>query len=459
MRNTMRQFQLKLLQFIIATLVCTQCILSQTGSTLKELLEQAEKSYPSIAAKKAQTKAAEKEIQIQKNTIVPSLDAAYQADYATYNNITGMAYPQYLIPISGPPVTDNKYNGVFGSAASLLLNWQPLTFGLRNAQVNIAQQNYKLSIADESNTIFQLKLNVIAVYLNITMADELLKVYDENIARIQTQLKQISSLVVSGIKPGTDTSLFQAELSKATIDLYNIQRYHEQQQNELATLTGNTQLIIQTDSFFVQHVPSLQLQDTIVIHPLIQYNEQLIQLQQANKTAIKKSILPKLNIWSTTYARGSGISYDGTVKSIDGLGFSRYNYGAGVQLSVPILKYTDVKLQTQKQDALIKSYQSQLQQTQLQLSRDSLNAEQAINSSIKVVKETPVQLSAANAAYRSMLSRYNAGLASFADLIQAQYALIKAETDVKQSYLNVWKALLQKTAAKGDVNIFLSELP
>ena len=61
MGNTMRQFQLKLLQFIIATFVCTQCILSQTGSTLKQLLEQAEKNYPSIAAKKAQTKAAEKE--------------------------------------------------------------------------------------------------------------------------------------------------------------------------------------------------------------------------------------------------------------------------------------------------------------------------------------------------------------------------------------------------------------
>lgn len=65
----------------------------------------AEKNYPSIAAKKAQTQAAPKEIEIQKNTIIPTLDAAYQADYATYNNITGMAFPQYIIPISRPPST------------------------------------------------------------------------------------------------------------------------------------------------------------------------------------------------------------------------------------------------------------------------------------------------------------------------------------------------------------------
>lgn len=443
---------------IIFTLI-SQASFSQIANGLKDLISLTEKNYPSIAAKKEQVKAAEKDIQIQKNTIVPSLDAAYQVDYATYNNITGMAFPQYLIPISGPLASFNNYNGVFGSAAGLLLNWQPITFGKRSAQINAAHQSYQLSLADESNTIFQQKINVIAVYLNVVMGVELIKVYEENITRIQTQLKQITSLVVSGIRPGADTSLFQAELSKAKIDLYNTQLYLQQQQNAVAQLTGDLQVQIKTDSFFSQHLPSLLLHDTAKVHPLLQYGQQLIEVQQANKSTIQKSLLPSFNLWGTAYARGSGVQNNGTVKAFDGLSFSRFNYGIGIQLSMPILNYTNVRLQMQKQDALIKSYQSQLQETELQLTRDSLNAELVLNNAIKIANETPVQLHAANVAYRSVLSRYNAGLASFADLIQTQYTLIKAEMDVKQSYLQAWKALLLKAAAEGDMNLFLNEVP
>jgi outer membrane protein TolC len=107
---------------------------------------------------------------------------------------------------------------------------------------------------------------------------------------------------------------------------------------------------------------------------------------------------------------------------------------------------------------LIQGYQYQLQQTQLKLSKDSANAVDAYLNAMKVVRETPLQLQAATVAYKSMLSRYNAGLASFADLIQSQYALLQAETNVKQAHLNVWQALLQQTAANGDISAFLNQM-
>ena len=39
--------------------------------------------------------------------------------------------------------------------------------------------------------------------------------------------------------------------------------------------------------------------------------------------------MPTLGVWGTIYARGSGVSYNGTVKATDGLGFQRFNYGLG----------------------------------------------------------------------------------------------------------------------------------
>ncbi|MBO9202615.1 MULTISPECIES: hypothetical protein [Niastella] len=59
---------------------------------------------------------------------------------------------------------------------------------------------------------------------------------------------------------------------------------------------------------------------------------------------------------------------------------------------------------------------------------------------------------------KALQSRYQSGLANFADLMQSQYALIKAATDNKMAYILVWKALLYKAAVNGDLNLFLNQV-
>jgi outer membrane protein len=93
------------------------CILVLTasvshGQTLKDLLEKAESNYPLLKSKQYERLAAENQVTSAKNAVLPNLDAAYQVNYATYNNITGMAAPQYFVPISGPPSTGNSYDPV-----------------------------------------------------------------------------------------------------------------------------------------------------------------------------------------------------------------------------------------------------------------------------------------------------------------------------------------------------------
>jgi outer membrane protein len=104
------------------------------GQALQEILKQAETNYPLLKAKGYEVQARKDQVAFAKSTALPSLDAAYQLNYATYNNITGMAIGQY-VPISGPPSTSNTYDAVFGSAGGLVLNWEPFTFGQRKSKV------------------------------------------------------------------------------------------------------------------------------------------------------------------------------------------------------------------------------------------------------------------------------------------------------------------------------------
>lgn len=427
------------------------------SNSLKELLRIAETNYPLIKSKALEVQAAEKSVHISKNTFTPSLDAAYQLNYATHNNITGMAYPQFLVPISGPPSSSNSLSGVFGSSAGLLFNWQPITFGQRQAQVHLANAGVQYSNTDLQNEIFRHKVNVLNAFLNVLMATELVRVYEENVKRTEVNFSLIKTLVVSGIKPGVDSALLKAEVSKAKVDWLNSRKYKDQSVISFAQLMATDSIQSFSDSSYFSKLPTV-FAGAKVQHPLLSLYSSTIDISVARKKTIAKTTMPTLAVWSTLYARGSGIDYTGAIKATDGIGFQRYNYGLGLQLSIPILQSVRIKPQLQQQDFLIQSNEERRNELILQLEKQTEMADTGLRHSLMIVQETPMYYESAAFSYKALLSRYQAGLANYADLIQAQYVLLKSETENKMAYMDVWKALLYKAAVSGDLNLFLNQV-
>ncbi len=458
---TKKQLILKLRTVInILIVILPLQIIAQSNSkspSLHDLLKQAEINYPLLKSKGLDVQAAQKGINISRSTLIPSLDASYQVNYGTYNNITGMAYPQLLIPISGPPSTDNNYNGVFGSATSLLLNWQPITFGQRQAQVDYSKAGLQYANSDAQNEIFQHKVKVINAYLDVLTASELVKVYEKNYERAVANFSVIKTLVVNGIKPGVDSALFKSEISRAKIDLLNNRKYKQQSIITFSQLMAADNIVVADSSYFGK-LPSITIAADSVKNPLLSLYNSSIELSKAKKKMLNRTMMPTLGVWGTTYARGSGIQSGGIVNSTDGLSFQRYNYGVGMQLSLPLLQFARVKPQLEQQEFLIKSSEEKLNDISLQLRKQLEIADTTLNNAFAIAKESPMLFESADFSYKALLSRYQSGLANYADLIQAQYNLIKAETENKTTYIGVWKALLYKAAVKGDLNLFLNQV-
>jgi outer membrane protein len=168
-------------------------VLHMAQNDLKSLLSIAETNYPSIAARQAEADAALTRVSMEKNTALPSLDAAYQANLATYNNMTGMSYPGQLLPISGPPVSGNYNTAVPGSAATLLLKWAPVTFGQRPASVEYSQKQYEKQLAGLDDEKLRLKFRVAYAYLEIASTGELIKALRKNMERSEFRLNAIKN--------------------------------------------------------------------------------------------------------------------------------------------------------------------------------------------------------------------------------------------------------------------------
>jgi len=78
--------------------------------------------------------------------------------------------------------------------------------------------------------------------------------------------------------------------------------------------------------------------------------------------------------------------------------------------------------------------------------------------SLEQARLTPVQLGAAQRAYNQAEARYQSGLTDLFTLAQSVNALNRAEIDKFVTNGNVWRALLMKAAASGDMSLFLNQI-
>lgn len=434
--------------------------LADTAVHLKDVVLRVSANYHLLQARKYEVSAATKAIDVANYSKFPTIDAAYQAGLGTANNVTGMFYPGNVLPITGPPSNGNNFSPVTGSAASVLLNWQAVTFGQRDAQIAITVADAKVQQAAYNQLEFGYSINVISKYLDVLLAHDMMEIHQHNIERVQAGFHESKVLTTTGIKPGVDTALFLSELSRAKVAWLNAQNRLETEQLSLAQLIVTDKLPQPADSNFLDRLPVVynDSDSSFAGHPNIQFAEKQIELNNAKETALKKSYLPKLNVWGTAFARGSGFQNDGSIKTWDGLAINRYNYGAGVQLAFPIMKYGEVKKQLQQQTMITKAAEENLLENKTILSTQQRIANTTFRNSLAVANEAGVQRKASLYAFGAMQIRYNTGLVNFTDLIQSQYTLLKAELDVKQAYWDAWKALLFQAATKGDLSIFLSEI-
>lgn len=429
---------------------------------IKDILSLVQSNQPQIKAYEEQAKSSQYGVRLAQNTLMPEVNIGYQAGYATYNNITGMSYPGIILPISGPPSSGNIYDPVPGTALGAIVKWNPLTFGLRQATIEKASAQYKLANSAYNDALFRQQYTAINVYLDAIYLQKLIQSYQANIERTKSGLEQSLVFTREGLRPGIDTTQFQSALAQAETDLLIMQRQLYSRIEELTRLTGLPDLpdnILLSDTSLISQLP--QIPDTSVslaAHPLFQYYQTKKEVSEAALREVQRTWRPKLDLWANVYGRGSGVAADGSVNKADGWSLSRRNYGAGVQISFPILQFSEVHLKKKQYSAIVKADEAQLNQVTLDLQKQKETARFNYGQNILIIKQAMIQTQAARYAYDGLKLGYGSGLSDFTRLIQGQYDLLKAETGEAAAYLQVWRSLLDVAVANGQLTIFTDNL-
>ena len=430
--------------------------------SVKDVLALVQTGEPQLQGYRERSIAAGYNIGLAKNTLIPDLTAGYQAGYATDNNITGMSYPGLIMPISGPVFARNSYDLVPGTALTALLQWTPLTFGQRAAAVEKATAQFRLAGSNYDNALFQQRYAGILVYLDIVYLQKLMTSQQGNIDRTQTGLQQSLILTKEGLRPGLDSVQFQSLYAQAVMENLSTRRLYQSQVLELCRLTGLPGVpedLAFSDSGMAAQLPLLpDTSGAYTQNPAYQYQQAQVALSAASLKQVEKGWRPRLDLWANAYSRGSGIGADGTISKSDGWSLSRNNYGAGVQLSFPILQFAKVNLQKKQYRSLLKADEDQLSQVSVNLQRQVETAQSNYRQNLLIAAQAPVQSRAARLSYEGLRLSYQSGLVDFTRLTQGQYQLLNAEMMEANAFLQVWRSLLDISVAKGNMDLFTNQL-
>ncbi|WP_332369622.1 TolC family protein [Spirosoma telluris] len=161
-------------------------------------------------------------------------------------------------------------------------------------------------------------------------------------------------------------------------------------------------------------------------------------------------------------ARGSGFSnIQGDIfqsNQLNGLGYQVGNYLVGVVARWNLTNLLRTHQDYQADQFLVERSRQLLNTQRLQITRQYQEADTQYQVALEQARQAPIQLQAARQAYNQAKSRYESGLTDLPTLLQSVVTLNRAEVDGYVAVSNVWRFLLLKSAAEGDLSLFMNQV-
>jgi outer membrane protein len=433
-----------------------------TPMTVGQAIDNALKNYPAVSVSQEQVNAAAAAIDLARTAYLPRIDSLAQVNRATRNNIFGLYFPQGVIPsISGPVLGTNNFGTVWGSAIGGLVTWEPFDFGLRRASISAATAARTRSEATLKRTQFDVMAAAADAYLTLAAAQEAVRAAQAGVDRAEVLVRTVRAQVDATLRPGADASRAEAELAAARTQVSRAQQATEVARAVLAQFVGvdPAQITLNAPKL-LQLPPSVAgPQFDRAANPVAVEQNAAVEQAKAQLDILDKSYYPRFFTQGSAYARGTGARMDGTrLGGVNGLAPDIQNYALGFSITFPILDLPSIRAKQASQSAIVRSETARYQQVTTDLTARWNQAAAVLEGSRKVAADTPVQVSAANAAVQQASARYLSGLGNIVDVADAQRLLTQAEIDDALAILGVWRGLLGVAIAVGDVQPFVNEV-
>ena len=431
--------------------------------SLSALNDSADHYLPRILQKRALVNSSSAAITETRHQFLPALRFNDQVNIGTDNSVAGSYFPYSIVPSTSSGVrAANDYQAASGNIAMLYGEYDLIDFGYRKASVDYAKSGQAVSESDLQREMYILHGRICRSYFNLMISEARMAVERETVKRYDTIFSVINALTTSGIKPGSDSSLAKAELSKSRITYNQLNEQSRNYREEISYLTGVSPDLILPDTVLMligRRKNILNVNADNSVNPLVDYYASLSKLYISNEHLLSKSYLPKIFLTAASWARGSSIVYNDQYKPIsDGFGYQRYNYMAGVAFQYDLFNGVHKKDRLKTFGFEKDAADLELRQQQVSLASAARQAQNSIDIAEKNLLELPIQYQAAVDTYNQKIAQYKAGIITLIDLTNAAFVLDRSLNDYAETTGNWYLAQLDKALATGQLAGFIQSI-
>jgi len=442
-------------------LSCAIGLAQSAPVTIGAAIAAAERDLPGVAEATARATASSEAVRESKAAYLPRLDALWQLNRASRNNVFGLLLPQSIVPaISGPVLGTDTFESAWGSAAGLLFSAEVFDFGRRAATVGAARAQATAGDAQSRLEKLNAGVAVADAYLTALGAQQTVVAARANVSRLETLQGTVKAQVDAELKPGADQSRISAELAGARNRLLTAEQVLSLARLTIAEAMGRADLDVTLDpGSMLSTQPALpgRIIAPITDHPAVVAAAELSKAADLKREATRLSFRPRLFFNGALAARASGANVDGTLDGAHGLWPDVPNWAAGLTVSFPFLDFSINRARLAIDTAEAAASQAHLQGVTQRQQVEIRRAEVLLDVSMRMAANIPAQLSAARQADAQARARYDAGLTSILEVADAQRLLAQAESEEALASLAVWRARLALAAAHGDLAPFVAE--
>jgi outer membrane protein TolC len=297
-------------------------------------------------------------------------------------------------------------------------------------------------------------------YITVAAAQETVRAAQAGVDRAEVLVRSVRALVDAQLRPGAELSRAEAELAAAQTQVARAQQATEVARAILAQFVGGDPRQITLVAPKLLQLPPDQTAPPLntASNPIAVEQDAAVAQAKAQLDTLDRSYFPRFFAQGSAYARGTGARIDGTrLGGVNGLAPDVQNYALGFSVTFPIFDLPLIRAKQAIQSATIRAETARYQQVTTDLTARWNESVAALEGSRKIAADTPVQVSAANAATQQATARYQSGLGNIVEVADAQRLLSQAEIDDALARLGVWRSLLGIAIAAGDIQPFLTE--
>lgn len=322
-------------------------------------------------------------------------------------------------------------------SASATLSYDLYTSGLRPAQIRAAEQQVRSAELQVEITLEDLRLNVANDYYNLQQADEAVRINAAAVRAAQQSLRDAQALERAGLGTRFDVLRSQVQLANTQQDLTNSFAQQEIARRQLAQRISLSPAVnlAAADPVALAGSWGLTLEDTIVLAFKNRAELEQLLAQRAQSEQQRRAALAALGPSVTLSAQ---YDYQDPLNDIfPGADGYRFNVGVGWTL----FDGGAARARARQQEANIRIAESQFAST-----RDLIRfrVEQAyanLISNYENIGTTTIALEQAREALRLARLRFQAGVGTQTDVINAENDLTRAEGNRVTAILGYNQAL------------------